>query len=129
MSVENLVAKIIVEKLQPDFTALREEIAKHQFVRMKDDLDCTGSSWNKVLFTTSESAIVQEVELTFNQTRFRTHNVAFGAEWKNKFVNWIDADNECYIIVLDCWERGMAMYGANVRERYKKSLPHDADVV
>ena len=129
MSVENLVANLIVEKLQPDFTALRDEIATHQFVHMKLnlDMDIDAPTWAKVLFTTSESAIVQEVELTFDQTRFKTYNIAFGTEWTNKFVNWIDPDpspdndypspDNDYPIVLDCWERGMGMYGANVRER------------
>ena len=119
MSVENLVANLIVEKLQPDFTALRDEIAKHKFVHMKLNLDeaFDAPTWAKVLFTTSESAIVQEVELTFDQTRFVTFNVAFGAEWDKCFVNWIDEDHSRFRDVLDCWERGMGMYGANVRER------------
>ena len=112
MSVENIVANLIVEKLQPDFTALREEIATHKFMYMRLNLDTAivAPKFAKVLFTTSESAVVQEVELTCGRTRFMTYNIAFGEEWEKKFVNWIDPDNDSYEVISDCWQCGMRMY-------------------
>ena len=105
--VSSLLHEYVV---QPDYTQKREEIEAHEFVC----LDVKGGirnkgDWCKILFTTSDTAIVQEIELTHGHTRFQVFKVHL-SEWDTKFVEWLDND----WIVQDCSQRGMRMYGARV---------------
>ncbi len=111
MSLESTVASLIVDKLQPDYSTLRAEIERHQFVSMNFHTP-DYVHWYKVLFTTDYYAIVQQVLLDVGYTRFRTYKIALSAEWDDKFVGWIDEEHERYYDVLDSWNEGMGMYGA-----------------
>ena len=111
MSLDKCLADLIVEQMQPDYTAIREEIQRHPFVIMKLTR-C--NHWYKVLFTTDYFAIVQELELTVGHSRFKTYKIAFGDEWNTKFREWMDLDQDRYEDALNCWQRGMGMYGARV---------------
>ena len=118
MSIANCVAKIIVETLEPNYSALRKEIERHEFVYMKLNLgkfnpqtgnEFTAPVWGKVLFTCKECAIVQELdmtrELTMHRqaTRFSTYKIMFGEEWDTKFVEYIDKDYPRYDSIYSCW--------------------------
>ncbi len=114
--------------LEPDYTEKREEIESHKYVSLKLDLgiidpvtgnESEDADWGKVLFTTSDSAIVQAVELEYGSTRFKVYKIALGEEWDMKFVEWIDEDWEgtnrdgydtSYSVVHECWQEGAKMY-------------------
>jgi hypothetical protein len=121
--VVSCLAKYIKEIVYPDFSELREEIGKHEFVSMRIDLgtndpdtgdEFTLPSWTKVLFVLPNCAIVQEVCLTWTATRFKTHKIMYGEEWESKFHGWIDADHPRHQDCLDSWEEGMREYGADI---------------
>ena len=67
----------------------------------------------KVLFTSTTTVILQEVELTCGYTRFKVRQIAL-PDWKLWFIEWIDEEHDRYSDAVYCWERGMGMYGANV---------------
>ena len=101
---------------QPDYSNIRDEIEEHKapgFCRVKRDENDRCPGWCKILFVTSETVIIQEVELTFGQTRFQVRNIPF-PEWKGLFVEWIGNLHTRYVDVAGCWIDGMCMYGANV---------------
>ena len=103
--------------VQPDYSEKREEIEAHEFVRLRQEglNPRTGKeflpTWHKVLFTTSDCVIVQEVELTWSLTRFKVRKIPM-EDWNKTFVEWIDADHERFWEVEDCWDKGMRQYGA-----------------
>ena len=109
--VNAVVSNLLRDYVTPrDFTQKREEIEAHKLVR----IDVKGGTrnkgdWCKILFTTSDTAIVQEIELTWGHTRFQVFKVHL-SEWDAKFVEWLDDD----WAVRDCNEEGMRMYGARV---------------
>ena len=120
MSLESCVADLIVEQMQPDYTVLREEIESHHFVSMMLHL----GTWHpvtkkenvrpkkgRVLFTTDYFAIVQELEMTVEHTRFKTWKIALGQEWNEKFLEWIDVEHARFSECVAEWEDGMRMYG------------------
>ena len=94
--------------IQPDYSELREQLEGHEYVSLKVKGGTRGD-WCKILFTTSDTAVVQEVELTCGHTRFQVFKVDL-SEWDTKFVEWLDND----WIVRDCGERGMRMYEAQI---------------
>ena len=55
----------------------------------------------------SDSVIVQDVERTWNHTRFDVHKVMY-EEWDNVFRGW--AEEEDIIVWEDCMEQGSRMY-------------------
>jgi hypothetical protein len=121
--VVSCLAKYIKEIVHPDYCELREEIGKHEFLSMRLGLGTynpdTGDefalpNWTKVLFILQDCVIVQEVSLTWNVTRFKTHKLMLGEEWQSKFHEWIDADHPRYQDCLDSWEEGMREYGADI---------------
>ena len=108
-SVNAVVSSLLLEYVvQPDYSEKREEIEAHELVRIKVKGKTRGN-WCKILFTTSDTAIVQELELTHGFTRFQVFKVNL-SEWDAKFVEWLDDD----WAVRDCNEEGMRMYGARV---------------
>ena len=121
--VVSCLAKRVSEIVYPDFSQLRDEIEQHEFVSMRLGLGTYNPDngnefnlpgWSKVLFVLPNCAIVQEVCLTWNVTRFKTHKILFGEEWENKFHEWIDEDHPRYEDCLDSWDEGMREYGADV---------------
>jgi hypothetical protein len=109
--VNAMVAKVLKDYVQqPDYSEKRAEIANHEFASLKVHTandKWNGSVWCKILFTTSDAVIVQEVEMTCNKTRFQVYKIEY-PEWDEKFVEWLDDD----WVVRDCWQKGARMYGA-----------------
>ena len=70
-------------------------------------------TWQKILFTTSDCVVVQEVEMTWNVTRFKVRKIPV-EEWDDMFVEWIDADHNRFYDARQCWVDGARMYGAEV---------------
>lgn len=113
MSKQFCVNAVIAEVLkdyvvQPDYSEKLEEIQGHEFVSLKVKGGTRGD-WCKILFTTTDTAVVQEVELTWGHTRFQVFKVEL-KDWDTLFEGWLDDD----LVVLDCYENGMRMYGARV---------------
>ena len=54
----------------------------------------------------SDSVIVQDVERTWNHTRFDVHKIMF-EEWDNVFRGW--AEGEDLWMLNDCMEQGSLM--------------------
>ena len=96
---------------QPDYSELREEIQKHEYATLRLPQD--ECKWFVLLYVTSDTVVIQEAELTFDQTRFKVHIVNL-AEWNGVFCKWLDEDDERYFDVDACYRDGMRMYGADV---------------
>ena len=110
---ERLVSSILETYVQtPDYSEKRAEIESHTFVTMKLPGDRV-PHWYKVLFTTSDTAVVQEVLMTWDQTRFVVTPIPL-SEWDTKFVEWIDEDHQRFWEVDESWQQGARQYGANV---------------
>ena len=106
-SVEALVGNIVqsfTHVVLPDHRDLRTKIESHEFVLLKKQLKIE-SHWVKVLFTTAEYAVCQEVEMTCTDegtgTRFQVRKIDL-SEWDSYFVEWIDNNSLC----SDIWRRG-----------------------
>jgi hypothetical protein len=110
--------------LPPDYSTLMEELATHEndFVRLHT-LDsiapvCPGAipipRMFKILFTTDEAIIVQELELTWGNSRFEVRKID-ACEWDDYFVEWLTPEDEDYgYLGRSLWVDGMRMYGAEV---------------
>ncbi len=121
--IATCVSKLIKETVFPEYKELRAEIAKHPFLSMRLNLgmfnpetgdELNAGVWSKVLFALSDCAIVQEVLLTWNVTRFKIYKISFGDEWDSKFVEFIDEDHDRYDDIHESWEEGMREYGAGI---------------
>tara|TARA_B110000467_G_C17832225_1_gene220538 strand:+ start:59 stop:484 length:426 start_codon:yes stop_codon:yes gene_type:complete len=120
VDLNSVISKVIKDILEPDYTKLRKEIEKTLFVKMKLNLGTFNPEsgeefvtpvWGKVMYTCKECAIVQELELTWNASRFKTYKIMFGNEWDTKFVSFINEDHPDYIhLGLRTWEDGYHMY-------------------
>ena len=112
--INSVVSKIVKDYIQaPDYSALREEIGNHAYAHLQREEDKFCPQWYVILFTTSESAIVQEVLLTCGYTRFRVSKIHL-SKWAAVFKNWIDVDHECYFACNNEYEKGMRAFGAEV---------------
>ena len=110
----NCLAKIIVETIAPDYSKLIAEISRHEFIESKPEPESRWTeSWCKILFTTSDTCVVQECELTAGETRFKTWGIPL-SEWDRFFFGWIDEDHSRFWDVKCCWTNGMRQYGATV---------------
>ena len=108
--------------VQPDHSAKLEEIASHEFVKLQQDAIRPGGekwlpTWQKILFTTSDCVVVQEVQMTWNVTRFKVRKIHV-EEWDDVFVEWTDKNQETFydgeFWIRECWNDGARMYGARV---------------
>ena len=105
--------------VQPDYSELREQLEGHEYVYLRTSgvHPDTGKpflpTWSKILFTTTDTVVVQEVELTWGHTRFQVKGIPL-TSWEDEFVEWINEDHHRYSDCVECWEEGMGMYGAEV---------------
>ena len=117
MDQASIVAKIVKECLQgPDFSALKEELRSHEFVRVywevlkgvrETPTKPNYTNTKKILFVNERSVIVQDVEKTCGSSRFVTYKIYF-EDWKKVFAKWLSDDMKP--VMRDCWRRGMYMY-------------------
>ena len=121
-SSEQLVSQILLDYVEiPDYSNLMEDINDNHgldFVTLKSDGICpeTGNPWLpqlfKVLFTTSDTIIVQQVLMTFDTTRFRVRKI-HAEEWADFFESWLKPGDKRYLPQGKFpWENGCRMYGA-----------------
>ena len=123
MDFETIVAKIVTDYvLPPDYTNLMRDINDNHsedFVKLKSDGICpaTGNPWlptyYKVLFTTSDTIIVQQIQMSYDLTRFRVRKF-HASEWSDYFVSWLSHGDEAYNDYKELWDLGAAFYGADV---------------
>lgn len=109
MDQASIVAKIVKECLQgPDFSDLKEELRNHEFVNLipANRNPSKFTKWFKILFVCENSVIVQEVELTYGETRFVTQRIWF-SDWAGMFDSWVTTRREC---LKYCWADGYEMY-------------------
>ena len=106
-NIAECISKIIAHTVRVDYSKLIKEIKKHEFVHLK--LNDENSEWAKVIFTTENSCIVEEVQLTGNFTRFQKYEIPY-CEWDSKFDGWLDRGDARYYDALFCWAEGMANY-------------------
>ena len=109
-NLEAVVGTIIKGYVQvPDYSAIRDEVEAHKdpgFCRVRGEENNRRSScWYKVLFVTSESVIIQDVELDSGKTRFGVRNIAL-SEWKELLVEWIGKDHYEYEDAVEMWNDG-----------------------
>ena len=110
----SVVAKLIAETLRPDYSKLIKEISEHEFMWTKPN---PTSQWlpveHRVMFTTEDTCVVQECQLSLGHTRF----IVFGihlSEWETYFMGWVD-DNDGWLgSTIESWDEGMRFYGADV---------------
>jgi hypothetical protein len=103
----------------PNYDVLKEDILQHTYGRFKwkllDDPTCTNedpkySNIQRVLFVNEQSVIVQEVEKTYDSTRFNTYKIML-EDWSRVFIAWAERRTADW---NDCWDQGFRMYGADV---------------
>ena len=110
----------------PDYSELMKDICQNHaddFVELHkfDAVNpvCPGATkplpeLYKILFTTSDAIIVQELEKSWNRTRFEVRKIEAG-EWDDYFVGWLAPGDDKYgWLGTSSWVDGMRMYGANV---------------
>ena len=108
------LAQVIIQTITPDYSKLIAEINQHEFIITKPEPESQWlPKWCKILFTTSDTCVVQECELTFTENRFKTWGIPLG-EWERFFFGWIDEDHNRYGDAQMCWDDGMRQYGADV---------------
>jgi len=118
--VNALIAKLVTDLVNPpNYDALREQIASHDYVLLKDkqvyrdDCSDTFTSWYKILFTASDCVVVQAVLLDVTHTRFAVYKVPL-SKWEGAFDEWIDEDHSRYYDCHNSFQEGMRTYGADV---------------
>jgi hypothetical protein len=119
--VNSVLAKVLQDYVQqPDHSTVRDEVETYLdgFVVLKQRLEKIDGKpwptrWSKILFTTTESAIVEHVEMTWNKTRFTVKKINY-EDWGDWFVSFISREHDAYQTVSNCWEEGARMYGAGV---------------
>jgi len=119
--VNTVVSKLLTDFVQQrDFSELRETIESHKYAKLKHHvIHNTGmypnaTTWYKILFTTTDCVIVQDVLLKCGDTRFGVHKIQLSDEWENVFGEWIDENHDRY---QDCdyeFRNGMRSWGANI---------------
>ena len=121
--VNTVVSKLVKDYMQqPDYSAIRDEIDAHTegFCLIRQTLEdpvagvCRPlGKLAKVLFTNSETVIVQDLELTCGHTRFNVRQIAL-PDWQKWLKEWVDEGGFYYDVCVDIWQDGMRMYGAEV---------------
>jgi hypothetical protein len=120
--INAVVGTLIKEYVaEPDYTELREEIAKHADDFVVWDWKPKGEPRKgllnreyKVIATTKDCVVLQELQMTWNKTRFQVHVVELKL-WGEYFVEWLTPEDEKYqFLGVSCWEDGARMYGARV---------------
>jgi hypothetical protein len=116
--VNTVIAKIVTDYVAPpNYDALKEEIRQHTYGsfqwKLLDDPTCTDedpkySNIQRVLFVNEQSVIVQEVEMTFDSTRFNTYKIML-EDWSRVFIAWAEKRTADWD---HCWDQGCRMYGA-----------------
>ena len=109
---EQCLAKEIVEILQPDYSEKIAEIEKYEFASV--NINGHGPEQVKILFTTPQYAIVQEILLEMSSDlpmRFRTYKIQLGAEWDAKFVEFVEEDSDEHDTLVHDWQSGVELYG------------------
>ena len=100
MDQASIVAKIVKECLQgPDFSALKEELRSHEFVRLywqvvkgirETPTAPNYTNTKKILFVNERSVIVQDVEMPCGASRFVTYKILL-QDWEKVFASWTNA--------------------------------------
>ena len=117
--VNTVVSKLVKDYVQqPDYSAIRDEIDAHTegfcLIRQRfEEPDGPVGKLAKVLFTNSETVIVQDLELTCGHTRYNVRQIAL-PDWQKWLKEWVDEGGFYYDVCVDCWQDGMRMYGAEV---------------
>ena len=102
---------------QPCHDELLDEIKTHKYVVLRipsetDFISDGAGYWFAILHVTSDSVVVQEVEMTAGETRFIVRIVKC-VDWNEVFVGWVDEDHERWNDCDYAWQVGMGMYGAD----------------
>ena len=121
--VNTVVSKLVKDYVQqPDYSAIRDEIDAHTegFCLIRQRLEDPDTQvlrplgkLAKVLFTNSETVIVQDLELTCGHTRYNVRQIAL-PDWQKWLKEWVDEGGFYYDVCVDIWQDGMRMYGAEV---------------
>ena len=108
-SETELVGKIVLNYLVPDFGKLKADLAAHTYVecRVVNSKGVDDCKIRRILFICEESVILQDVEMGWAHTRFATHRVMFN-DWGNVFMRWADGERKWEWDA--CWEDGFEMY-------------------
>ena len=120
-----VVAAIVNGYLQgPDFEQLKEEIRAHEFgnfywevVKGSRETPTSADHYNckKILFVNETSLIVQDVELSYDATRFETFKI-YLEDWGKCFATWdlttrSEPHEESLVSWQRIWENGLRHYG------------------
>lgn len=103
------LAKVIVETMTADYSKLIAKIRKHEFFIAALNSRQQGH-WYKIMFVTTDTCVVQKVELMWGATRFEVTGIPL-SEWESSFEEWIDPGHKEYVAFQECWESGFRMFG------------------
>ena len=108
MDQMSCIGKIIVETLQPDYSVLKTEIEQFEYVSLYFPRFNIPRNY-KILFATNETVVVQEIEMTWGETRFQTFGVKF-EDWENHFRGFVSLGSSDFTLCDICWRDGFEMY-------------------
>ena len=116
--INAVVAKVLKDYVTPpDYSELMRDINENHandFVVLKQDgrHPTTGKRFEptdyKVLFTTSDTIVVQEVQMSFGRTRFKVRKF-HAKEWPDYYEGWVTWSE-----LTRMWEDGCRYYGADL---------------
>ena len=119
-----VVAAIVNGYIQgPDFEQLKEEIRAHEFgnfywevVKGRRETPTSQEHYNckKILFVNETSVIVQDVELSYDATRFETFKI-YLEDWGKCFATWdlttrSESHEQMKVTCARIWKNGFTQY-------------------
>lgn len=117
LCIDNVVSNLLLSYINPkDWSPLIEELKKHKFVRLQwkilknpdtAERDPKFCNTKAILFINTDSVIVQNVQMSVGDTRFKVLKIMF-EDWNSVFVNWPNTDGRLERFMKD----GCLMYGA-----------------
>ena len=115
--INAVVAYLVKDYVKPpDYSQLMEEVNAHRpddFVMLHQEPALPGllPIPYKVLFTTSDTIIVQPLDIEWGDTRFQVRKIDAN-EWSDKFVEWVTTEDKNWELLRSKWDEGCEMYGA-----------------
>jgi hypothetical protein len=110
-SVNDVISKVLEWYVQPDHTALRQLIDDRKYAHFAaiHQEQWGGPITCKILFTDSETVVVQWVHLPADSNRFPVEQIRL-ENFDEALVEWITPDHAHYAYINRCWGLGASQY-------------------
>ena len=119
LSMDAVVGQIVKDYIQqPDYSEIRDKVQQHLdehggFVRVRTkayfSYPAHVTCWGKILFTTGDSVVLEDLEMICTKTRFNVQQILY-TDWANVVKQYIDETHEDFRVCRNVWEDGCRMY-------------------